>query len=99
MYTMRVFPCGEVCGLALEPVSVFLVSMRLLRNVLEFYYARVWYRWHSYYLAVLHLLYFTHLLTLCVFVTKEILLIILVLEYAYTLVVVRGGWCVPCEEI
>jgi hypothetical protein len=45
-----------------------------------------------------HLLYFTHLLALCVFVTKEILLIILVHECAYTLVVVHAGWFVRCEE-
>jgi len=46
----------------------FLVSVRLLRDVLEFHYAHV-VLYHYCCLAVLHLLYFTHLLAQCVFVT------------------------------
>jgi hypothetical protein len=66
------------------PRSGFLVSVHLLRDVLEFHYAHV--VSYHYCLTVLHLLYCTHFISTVCF--SGDIVFILVFEHLYVLVVV-----------
>jgi len=87
-----------VCGFLYITRSVSLVVMHFLRNALECHYALVWYHWPVIVWQFSTYCVFITVSTVCLCHEGKIITHILVLEYVCTLVAVRAGWCVSCEE-